>query len=238
MKKIIIYILVFIFAFFIFLMPSILLNVEDLKSKQIGYIKQNKLQKVDVQVENLYLVKAINDIESGNFNVKISNNIIYTKAQGAVRVDTENANKYISPELDLKKLQDMNVLKDVIFYKEDETYTISMLQKEYKSKDTSYIIERYSINNSTQGISIEIEKKTGKVIFITVPINQIADFSEKEIMENYIKYLDLYAIDDWKYENGSFKSERASLVVYLKFYDGKIATLSVYTPSKYYEVAD
>ena len=32
-------------------------------------------------------------------------------------------------------------------------------------------------------------------------------------MKNYVKYLDLYIINDWKFENNKLKSEKAQLEV-------------------------
>jgi len=44
----------------------------------------------------------------------------------------------------------------------------------------------------------------------------VDDIDTEEILRNYIKYLDLYIIDDWKFENNNIlKSEKAQLIIML-----------------------
>ena len=53
-------------------------------------------------------------------------------------------------------------------------------------------------------------------------------------MLNYIKYLDLNIIDDWKFENDKLKSEKADLVIELKE-DDNIFNFSINTAHNLYE---
>ena len=69
---------------------------------------------------------------------------------------------------------------------------------------------------------IKVESKTGKILYIALDKNKIWNKDNpKQILENYIKYLNLYIIDDWKYEidgdNKAFsmKSEKAAINVKL-----------------------
>lgn len=63
-------------------------------------------------------------------------------------------------------------------------------------------------------MEVDIEKKTGKIIKISFNKDILNnDINKSEILENYIKYLNLYIIDDWKFENNQVISEKAGLCV-------------------------
>ena len=51
---------------------------------------------------------------------------------------------------------------------------------------------------------------------------------KKQILEDYIKYLDLYIIGDWKFENNMLISEKAQLTASL-IIDNKSCILSIHS---------
>lgn len=63
MKKVLMFLLVSVIIYLSCLMPNILFAIEDLKMESKVYIQEEKNNKIDVQAENIYLVKAIHDIE-------------------------------------------------------------------------------------------------------------------------------------------------------------------------------
>jgi len=238
MKKIIICIMIIGLIILTFYIPNILFSVQDLKSKEAGYIKQEKSRMIDVKVKEIYLVKAINDIDKGNLSVKIENKPQYVEIMSRTDEDIKNV-KLTNLELELKKLEDANVLKNILSHINEKKYNISKIKKDYEDNSTLYTIERSNITNDNYGITIEREKKTGKILELTVPINKLADYdNKKEILENYIKYLDLYIIDDWKYEDKSLKSEKAGLTVSLLCYSDEIAMLFIHSTDKYYQISN
>ena len=60
---------------------------------------------------------------------------------------------------------------------------------------------------------LEIETKTCKILSIAIEKENLANDTNEEIMRNFVKYLDLYIIDDWKLENNMLKSQKAGLAV-------------------------
>ena len=80
---------------------------------------------------------------------------------------------------------------------------------------------------------LEIEDKTGKIIKISLQNNDFSDDLE-QLMINFVKYLDLYIIDDWTFEENMLKSKKAELVVKLNESDDDIS-LSINSSQKLYE---
>ena len=69
---------------------------------------------------------------------------------------------------------------------------------------------------------LNVESKTGKILYITFNKSNLYNVDNKEqILKNYIEYLNLFVINDWKYEidkeNKSYimKSEKADIKVSL-----------------------
>lgn len=63
MRKAFMLLLVSVIICISFLMPNILFAIEDLKMESKVYKKEALDNKIDVQAENIYLVRAIHDIE-------------------------------------------------------------------------------------------------------------------------------------------------------------------------------
>ena len=66
-----------------------------------------------------------------------------------------------------------------------------------------------------ENYNLEIENKTGKILNISTRKENFNFTDKKDLMINFVKYLDLYIINDWEYINNTLKSEKAKLTVYL-----------------------
>jgi len=64
MKKVFMFLVVIIIIVLSFLVPNVLLKMEDFKIESISYKEKRSNSKIDVHAENIYLVKAIHDIEN------------------------------------------------------------------------------------------------------------------------------------------------------------------------------
>ena len=78
---------------------------------------------------------------------------------------------------------------------------------------------------------MDIEKKTGKIIKLVLNKENLCDTIEKkEIMKNYIQYLGLNIIDDWKYDNNIMESKKADIsVILVEDVKNDVNILSVHT---------
>lgn len=64
MKKIFICLIVIVIVLLSFFLPKVLLKLEDLQINNTSYRTGKLNGKIDVQSENIYLVKAIQDIQN------------------------------------------------------------------------------------------------------------------------------------------------------------------------------
>jgi len=117
--------------------------------------------------------------------------------------------------LEMKKMKENNVLKNAITdYKEAEIEYYVYAQ-EYVKQRKDYGINGFILTtDGKDSVDLQIEEKSGKVIrYIANPKYDIfQDVSIEETLRNYIKYLELYIIDDWEYDRCMLISEKARLV--------------------------
>jgi len=205
-KNIITYIIVCIIIFASFKMPEILFELKDYDIGVAVYDKAKEKGKIDVEANEIYLVKAIHDIESEYSTVAISNNSkvieVMSNSEGFENIDKE-----------LLKLKEYNILSN-LEVKKDEEYNIAVINKFYDGIDNSYILNNIFLELNDYEYNLGIESKTGKILYIVLKKDDLG-INKKEIMENYIKYLDLYIIDDWNFEEGKLVSQKANLSVSL-----------------------
>ena len=71
------------------------------------------------------------------------------------------------------------------------------------------------MTKDNQNYDVQIENKTGKILNISTRKENFNFTDKKDLMINFVKYLDLYIINDWEYINNTLKSEKAKLTVYL-----------------------
>lgn len=213
--------IVFVAILISFFVPNLLFWLEDFRiEKQICTIVKPK-SKVDVQAEKIYLVKAIHDMEGFYRNlltfkkekVYYANGNQIDVAPSEIVSTTKIRDKATFAELEneIDKLENGNVLKNVKLGEEEQN-SAYVSEKIYPNEKNDYKIKHYYFKNSE--LEVEIENKTGKILSIIFPKDNLIEDTQ-ELKKNFVKYLDLYIIDDWKLEKKSLKSEKAQLEVVL-----------------------
>ena len=142
---------------------------------------------------------------------------------------------------ELSKLENGKVLKALNIDANFASYDIEVGNFMYSNQESQYEIKQFCLESEMDRFNLEIEDKTGKILYLLFPKEKLCEDREiEEILQDYIGYLDLYIIDDWTFENNLLKSEKAQLVVSLiqneKEYLLSIQTMTKY--SKYYEIVE
>lgn len=239
--------LVFVIVLLSFFLPEWLFKIEDLnEEKQIFLVEKSK-SKIDVQVEKIYLVKAIHDMNEEYRNVRISekepvyyeDNTAYVEAvPTTIIAQAQDENVMDNLKDELLKLENGNILKDLHLETDFAGFDIEMGDFIYSNRENEYIIKQVYLKDEAYELKLEIEDKTGKILSLFFPKEKLqADIDIEEILRNYIQYLDLYIIDDWRFENNLLKSEKAQLVVSL-IQNEKEYLLSIQTMTKYYKIVE
>lgn len=229
-KNIVIYIVVCIIILISFKLPEILCERVNDNIEIAVYEKEKIKSTIDVEAEKIYLVKAIHDIESEKSKVAISSSDILEKFT-LVEVNTKTTNDIYK---ELLKLKEYNILNN-FETNENFNYKVGLVDKFYNEEGSEYIINSIDFQVNNDKYKLEIESKTGKILYIVFEDNLYS--SKEEIMRNYIKYLDLYIIDDWKMENNMLKSEKAELVVSLIENENHYI-LSIHSVDKIFNIFD
>ncbi len=231
-----IYIIVFTIIFASFIIPNKLFEIQDQSFEMAIFTENNpKSNSISVEAEDIYLVKALHDIESEKTGVIISSREMIT----AVKDENINISNYENPseiakiKSELKKLNQCNIIKNNNGLDESKM-EINIINKQYKNDKTKYIVNSIFLITNDYNCKFDIEEKTGKIIWLMVNKENINNSIEKrEIIENYIKYLDLYIIDDWVYDNNTMKSKKADLSISLiENVNNGIYMLSVHSNEK------
>ena len=225
MKKVFICLIILLIIFLSFVIPNILFELEDINMTRVSYIKERNNNRIDIQAENIDLVRVIHDISNKKFNVEIEDSQNMKKSLVENIKAEEGKNTIISKiQNEIIKLKDYNILNDRTI----EAKKAMIIQKRYQNAVAEYIINRTWIEIDGEEINIETENKTGKAIYIAFRKDKLIEGLElQEIMYNYVKYLDLYVIDDWKFENNMLISDKAGLAIILNFYNNDICFLTI-----------
>lgn len=222
--NLIIYIFVFMIIVSSFIVPDILLKMQEQDIQMAVYENDNAESHSSISVETaeIYLVKAIHDIESEDIGVIISSSEIVTKNVDNVSKVNEN----------IEMLEESNIIKNLEFSDNSEIL-ISIIKKVYEKGKTQYTINNTSLSIDNNDYQMDIEEKTGKIIrLITNKENLNNEIEREELLKKYIQYLDLYIIDDWVYENNIMKSQKADLEVSLvESINSGICILSIHSNS-------
>ncbi len=209
----IIYIMVFIIIFASFLIPNKLFEIQDQNLEMAIYSENNsKSNNISMEVEDIYLVKALHDIESENTVV-----VIVSKSDEKISsINTvADSTKVAEIKSKVEELKQHNIIKNNEIL-DDSKMLVTTVNKTYMKNETNYEIYNVSLSVNNHNYQMDIDEKTGKIIKIITNKQNLNDTIEKkQILENYIKYLDLYFIDDWVYDNNMMKSKKADVSVSL-----------------------
>lgn len=213
-KNLIIYITVFLVIFASFTIPNILIKMKDYKIQIAVYEKQKNKSNIYFKEEEIYLVKAIHDIESEETQLLISKNM--NKAAIYSDIDNENINNIEREmEQEISRLKEYNVIKD-LYIEENVNKSIEIFDKIYDTKNNQYKISKMYLTINENEINVDKESKSGKIISILFKRGYLYNEIEtKETIKNYIRYLNLDIIDDWTWEDNMMKSTKAGLLVSL-----------------------
>lgn len=153
-----------------------------------------------------YLVKVIHDIEGG------INTVVITSNDSSKKIKLSEYTELKSDILDslqkeLLRLKEYNILGNENITIDSDT-EISMIDKIYKSGNTEYTIKRVSLKKDKE-YNLEREEKTGKILYMFLDKDDIYIKDKQELLKKYVNYLDLYIIDDWKFENKMIKNEKS-----------------------------
>lgn len=225
LKSISIYAFVFIIIFSSFKIPKIILQIENKNIEKAVYEKIQEKNTIDVEAEKIYLVKVIHNIDEYSafvINPNITTGYIFVR-------DIENLNEPIYREL--MKLKEINILKDI---NEEGSCKMSFIDKLYKSLDNEYTVKNVLLEVDGNNYEFDVEEKTGKILSVFFKNENI---DKEEVMRDYVQYLDLHIIDDWKFENDKLKSEKAELVINLSEYDGNYS-LSIHSSNSIFDIRD
>ncbi len=219
-KNICIYFLFTIVILLSFKLPDTFLKLDKNEFASIQSKKTLKQNKIDVETEKIYLVKTIHRIEN-NKTIEISTNSVeeYVVKNSSERYEgeTETQKNLFNETCDqIRKLSEYDILEKIELNGNNKG--IGFLLKMYRDDESTYIVNNIKITTDNREYTLDTENKTGKILYIDFNKDMICKkTSKKEILENYIKYLDLYIIDDWKYEEDItnniyyLKSDKADL---------------------------
>lgn len=240
-RKIFIVLIAFIIILISFLIPQLLMKIEDINMENKIFTKAKTKNKIDIQAEKIYLVQALHQLYNGSMNMKVSKRekVYYNKneyievqpsstGEGEKGIEIVQSNSENGKVLNEKNIEDIkneiakleksNILKNWNLEDDNIKYSLEFFTATYLDNQNAYevVIKYYEFESEDYKIGMEIEEKTGKIVFVHIPESILKLESErKELLENYIKYLDLYIIDDWEYEDRYLKSEKAQLTAIL-----------------------
>lgn len=211
-KKYLLIIFAIIIIVFSFVMPNLLLGVEDISREKEIYARQKKEnKKIDVQAEKIYLVTFIHDI----FQLKDTNVYYDDKKTVSYSIPVTDVLDVDSPTENFKneilKLVSNEIVNEINFDEYLDYYEI----QNYFPLD--YVVHTCSMpKEKNEWIEINIEQKTGKIISVEFSKNFYRDDIPKEKqLQNYAKYLDLDIIGDWEFNDNILKSDKAQLTIML-----------------------
>jgi len=211
-------ILIVLFVCICFCLPSVLLSQQEKRLEKQIFTREKQESKLDVEAERIYLVKAIHCIEEE------SNIIAVEKWHEAYSTDQNEKEVLGTTEVgkQIAKLEDFQILQSTGINSPVE-YTIYSNTTGYRNDKNEYLLDNvqvvieqelgksdYSQMLIEQGqYELVMEEKTGKILSIVLPKQKLYEGKTKEeILESFTHYLDLYIIDDWKYEQMEMKSQK------------------------------
>lgn len=235
MKKFLLSFIVIVIIVFSFITPKLLFAIEDTARAKEIFARAKNESKIDVQAENIYLVKTLHELYMAKkvYDIKTSSTVI---AKAPTTEYTDEAVTLNKVKEETKKMIDIGILKNINL----DEYSSNATELKVFSKDCTIITDNLSKDN-THGIGVVIEEKTGKIISLDFN-KQIfrMEVSQRKQLEDFVKYLELDIIDDWKYENGVLVSEKAQLTVMIDY--GEYGCVLNISPTEiyneYYEMVD
>ena len=216
-RTILIFIFVIIIVFASLILPNLFMkalsNEIEIKTFDLPEIQKN----IDVEAEKIYLVRAIHGIRSDNLKVSISSDSKrFFGDNYSEKIDSSNVD-VVKELLNLKEY----CILDNFDVETDTKVSMGISTNNTYLSENKYIVQNVFVTLDNIEFHLEIESKTGKVIYIYFDKTNLFDSDDEEILRDFVKYLDLHIIDDWKYSEDLvaqkyyLKSEKAKLAVVL-----------------------
>ncbi len=216
--NVIVYILFAAVIFASFRLPDILLKSYDVSFGASMYDLSGR-QSIDIEIEadEIYLVKAIHDMETAA-EEQYHNYIFFAGSLEEYKIglgqEEPAQSEDVQAEDEIARLKECGVLQETDTLTGAET---EILKEVYKTDQSEYIIDNLFFLPESSVWLLEREEKTGKILTVCFSGRNMPEEAERrELLENYIRYLDLYIIDDWVYEDQQMKSDKADLAVGFK----------------------
>ena len=229
-KNLIIYFSVVVIVFFSLKAPNFLLNNLSKNIEKRFYEIEETKNPINVEAEKIYLVKAIHNIRSDSPVVTINSDngktLVQNSKNATYEISTESSeNEFWTIKKELENMRNYSILTNLEL-DDSEQSRMEIISKSYLNKN-KYIVHNVLVSVGNSEIHLEIEDKTGKIIYIYFDKDKLFDSNDEEVLRNFVKYLDLHIIDDWKYsedlisQKSYLRSEKAQLAIALEKYDNK-----------------
>ena len=201
----ILYVICFLIALFA---PTITLYF--LEDKNVHYLNSVSLSMMDKDnkiYDNVIINMIYARYNNNKYNVDPADECNYSVPE----IEVEGK-QYINESLvSLKELESIGLLKSDFFEFLATNKRIITRTNDFHGESLNYSKKRLYIpkdNFNIAFMSFEIENITNKIIAIKIPKEYIV--IKKEILENYISYLNLNS-EDWIYENNSITSKNKKI---------------------------
>lgn len=179
-------------------------NVQYLNSVSLSMMKEEN-KSYDNAIINMTYARYNNN----KYNVDTTDEYDYSVPE--IEIEGE---RYINESLmSLKELENIGLLKSDFFEFLATNKQIITRTNDFHGESLNYSKKRLYIpkdNFNTAFMSFEIENITNKIIAIKIPDYYIV--TEKEILEDYINYLNLNS-EDWVYEIDSITSKNKKIEI-------------------------
>lgn len=212
-------------------MPEFLFYLQHKNDGMIINLEKND-RKIDVEAQNIYLVKLIHETQDGYASVKINNTEKYMVVSEHSEIKKED---FISQEF--KKLAEYGIFKPLEEIQSSNEkyldYSAEIVNRVYSKNNAEYLVTDVSLNGEAYTYSsLQVENKTKKILsLLGFDKEFFVNLDKEQIMRNYVNYLGLHIIDDWKFENNCLKSEKAGLEIYLHAYSSTTNNMPKYSLS-------
>lgn len=200
-KKLIgIFILVIITSLII---PKVVLYfLEENNVEEMYQVSLNMFYAKNINSENALIKTIYSKYTNEKYNISTSDEFSYTVPYYEIN-GKQIENKVL---IKLSELESLGMIKDTFFEYIKSNENMIFRTNRFYNESINYSKIRVFLpadNYSTTVISFEVENKTAKIISLKIPREYI--ISTKDVMQDYVQYLDLKG-NDWVYGNNSIRS--------------------------------
>lgn len=123
------------------------------------------------------------------------------------------------PFIQISELVKKKLIRENFLKKLQKQEAVIVRQWDYTAKEVAYVNMKIFLAEDDFSIAVgsgEWEAQAKKFLKIKIKTEYIADYlSEKELLYQYVKYLQLEQLGDWEYKNGRMESQKGGVAVKL-----------------------